>query len=370
MRYLLCGLAFLLPLLLLAPAPAPAKEEADDGLPFSEEERKVLDKALKLETQLVRLVKKIRPCSVSIENWRSPGRGRPPRLASGGSGVLISSKGYLLTNQHVINGHSEIWIVLEDHRRFQAKYIGMDKRGDVALLKIDAKKIKYADPRRADPSRLSPGEWVIATGNPRFLARDGEAVVTFGTISATGRVLGGQYMYGDALQHDAAINPGNSGGPLWDSNGNLLGINGRIQINQAGGGRTASSGVGYTISIDQIRNFFGPMMEGRKAEHGDELLGLDVETATDASGKPIGARVTKVDPTLPAATAKRGGVKVGDVVRRITVKGRAREVKSVTDFIRVLSPLAEGSKVTLHIIRGKKKMIFSNIELGKKGKRR
>jgi len=371
MRHLPRALAILLLLAAFAPAPLPAGEEPDDGLPFSEEERKVLGKALKLERELVRVVSKVRPCSVSIENWRSRGRGAPPMMASGGSGVIISSKGYILTNEHVIRGAKEIWVVLLDHRRFKARYFGKDDRGDVALLKIDAKRIKYADPRKAKLSRLSAGEWVIATGNPFFLGRDGEAVVTFGAISALGRVLGGQYMYGDAIQHDAAINPGNSGGPLWDTNGNLLGINGRIQANQTGGSlRPSSSGVGYTIGIDQIRNFFGAMMEGRKAKHGDELLGLFVETFKDRTGKPAGAKVTKVVPGSPAASAKGGGVRVGDIVRRITVNSRSKDVKSYNDFIRVLSPLSEGSKVTLHIIRGKKKLLFTNLKLGEKRKRR
>jgi S1-C subfamily serine protease len=371
MRYLPRVLAFLLLLLAVLPTGAPADENPDDGLPFSAEERKVLDKALKLETELVRVVKKIRPCSVSIENWRPRRRGGPAQMASGGSGVIISSKGYILTNEHVVKGAQEIWVVLEDHRRYQATYVGKDDRGDVALIKIDAKRIRYANPNKADPSRLSAGEWVIATGNPFFLGRDGEAVVTFGAVSATGRVLGGEYMYGDAIQHDASINPGNSGGPLWDIYGNLLGINGRIQANQTGGSiRPSSSGVGYTIGIDQIRNFVGAMMEGRKALHGDQLLGLTVETYRDETGKPAGAKVTKVDPDRPAAKARRGGVKVGDIVRRITVSSKSRDVKSVTDFIRVLSPLSEGSKVTLHIIRGRRNILFTNIKLSDTGKRR
>ena len=102
MRHLPRLIAFLLPLLVILPTPAPADQSTDDGLPFSAEERKVLAKAKKLETELVRVVKKIRPCSVSIENWRSRGKGAPPQMASGGSGVIISSKGYILTNEHVV----------------------------------------------------------------------------------------------------------------------------------------------------------------------------------------------------------------------------------------------------------------------------
>jgi putative serine protease PepD len=178
-------------------------------------------------------------------------------------------------------------------------------------------------------------------------------------------------MYGDAIQHDAAINPGNSGGPLWDTYGNLLGINGRIQATGAGGAqRPSSSGVGYTIRIDQIRNFFEAMMEGRKALHGDQLLDLTVKTHLDGSGKPDGAVVTKIGPNSPAKRRRRG-VEVGDVIRRITVvNGDSTDVSSVTDYIRILSPLADDSKVTLHVVRGRSNLVLTNIKLGdgRKGK--
>ena len=355
----------LLALLLLCPAaPLAAGDEAPSALPFTEDEAAKIDRALRLETELVRLVEKIRPCSVTIENWQGGGKNRPPRMASGGSGVIISRKGHILTNQHVVRGAQEIWIVLEDGRRAKAELVGNDPRGDVALIRIDERRIRFVDPGRGDPGRLSAGEWVIATGNPFFLASDGQPVVTLGVVSGLGRVLGGEFMYGDAIQHDAEINPGNSGGPLWDTNGNLIGINGRIASSGAGSLAGASStGVGFTIPIDQIRNFFEAMMEGRPALHGDELLGLKVETATDDTGMPIGARVTEVAEGSPATTARAGSIEKGDVIWRLTISGRPNEVETSRDFMRFMSPLAEGSKVTVHVLRGPKQIVFPNLEL-------
>ncbi|MHC4471417.1 MAG: S1C family serine protease [Planctomycetota bacterium] len=351
-------------LVLLVLSPAPAQESATSEGLYTDEERKVIASALKFENEMVRLVAKIRPSSVSVENWQ---RGRRRGV---GSGVIVSSKGHVFTNQHVVQGADEIWISLWDRRRFQAKFIGNDESGDIALLKISAKKIKRADPEKAHPDRLTTGEWVIATGNPFGLALDGEPIVSLGVISGLGRIPPGRrFFYGKAIQHDARINPGNSGGPLWDSKGNLLGINGKIEMTFAGSASRTSAGVSYAIPIDQVRNFLKAMLGGEDVGHGHQLIGLDVETATDDDGVHVGARVKRVVPGSPAAKARAGGVKRGDVIWKITVRGKPREVRSVTDYINVMSPLPEGSKVTLHVKRGRKRIVFSGILLGRKRKR-
>jgi len=349
--------AILIALLLFAPPPGAAAGEPE-GHAFSEDEEKVIREALEIEEDLVRLVEDVRGASVSIESWRGG------RKVSGGSGVFISRRGFLLTNQHVVQGAEEIWLALEDHRRLRAEVVGRDARGDIALLKAEGRRISSANPHRARPDRLSPGEWVIATGNPFFLASDGEAIVTLGVISGLGRVLGGRFVYGDAIQHDAEINPGNSGGPLWDSFGRLLGINGRIASTGSGSaaGYASSQGVGFTIPIDQVRNFFEAMMEGRQALHGDEILGIEVETETDEQGEPMGVRVKKVRPDSPAARARRP-VKVGDVIWRITLEGKYTDIGTFTDFMRLMSPLAEGSRVTLHVLRGRHRYVLPRIPL-------
>jgi S1-C subfamily serine protease len=353
----------LLIFLLAPPLPAPAEdsEVAEEGR-FSPAELETLNDARKFERELVRVVEKVRPASVSIENWQE--RGGVVRPAGQGSGVIISSKGYILTNQHVVQGAKEIWVSLYDHKRYKATLVGNDPRGDVALLKISGSRFKYKDPKRGRPDRLSAGEWVIATGNPFGLAADGEPVVTFGVVSGLERILPGQFFYGDAIQHDAKINPGNSGGPLWDTNGNLLGINGKIAFNSASGAGPSSSGVGYTIPIDQIRNFLEAMFEGRPVQHGDEILGIEkVKTHYDDDGTADGAVVTKVRDGSPAALARSGGVQVGDVVVKITVSGKPYTIRTLTDLITRLSPLAEGSKLSLVVVRGRKRIVIPNIEL-------
>jgi len=126
--------------LLLSGPLAPAEEEASAPAPgaFTEVEKKILGKALKFERELVRLVERVRPISVSIENWQ----GHPPRKRGAGSGMIISSKGHILTNQHVVQGAVEIWVALEDHRRLKAELVGNDVQGDVALIKIDPRRTR------------------------------------------------------------------------------------------------------------------------------------------------------------------------------------------------------------------------------------
>lgn len=333
-------------------APAPA----DTSL-FSEEEQKIIDKALRFEREMVKLVEKIRPSSVTIENWRND-----KRMSSGGSGVIISSRGHVLTNQHVVARAKHIWVVLHDGKRVKARVVGNDPRGDIALLQIDARGLRAANPKKANPDRLSAGEWVIATGNPFFLGSDGSSVVTLGVIGGLGRIAPGQYFYGDAIQHDARINPGNSGGPLWDTNGNLLGINGKIASTGAGGALGPSStGVSYTIPIDQIRNFFDAMFAGKAVRHGDQLFGAVVETAKDGKGESVGVRVKSFG--KGASIAQMAGVQKDDVIWKFTIRGKPRRVRSLTDYLNVMSPLAEGAKITVHIRRGYKKLILPNVKL-------
>jgi len=366
--------ALLLLTLLASPSPISAQDAKEGSASrFTDAELQVLEKAQKFERELVRVIAKVRPASVSIENWQK--LGGVVRMRGQGSGVIISSKGYILTNQHVVQGALEIWVALYDHRRFKATLVGNDPRGDVALLKISGSRFKYKDPRRGRPDRLSAGEWVIATGNPFGLAGDGEPVVTFGVVSGLERILPGNFFYGDAIQHDAKINPGNSGGPLWDTNGNLLGINGKIATNNASGGGPSSSGAGYTIPIDQIRNFLEAMLEGRPVRHGDEILGIEqVKTHYDKDGTADGARVEKVRAGSPAALGRSGGVRVGDIVVKVVVRGKPYTIRTMTDFITRLSPLAEGAKLSLVVLRGRKRVSIGNIVLevkkDKKGRRR
>jgi S1-C subfamily serine protease len=348
---------------LVSPAPADGDRPEEEGL-FTAEEQGIIDKALRFEREVVRLVEKVRPSSVTIECWRND-----TQPAGGGSGVIISHRGHVLTNQHVVEGAKHIWVVLHTGERVKAEVVGNDPRGDISLLKVNARGGRATDPDRANPDRLSPGELVIATGNPFFLGNDGSSVVTLGVISGLGRVSPGQYFYGDAIQHDARINPGNSGGPLWDSYGNLLGINGKIASTGVGGVLGPSStGVSYTIPIDQIRNFFEAMLEGRAVRHGDQIFGAQVESAQDEKGEAIGVRVKDFE--KGGAVAREAGVEAGDVIWKLTVRGKGRAVNSFTDYLNVMSPLAEGAKVSVHIRRGHRRLVLANVKLVTPGKGR
>jgi S1-C subfamily serine protease len=247
------------------------------------------------------VVRRIRPVTVTIENWRPPRKGAPAVMASGGSGVIVSSRGHVLTNEHVVRGAEKIWIVLHDGRRVPAEKKGADERGDIALLILDARKFAFTYPKKVDTERLHEGAWVLACGNPFFTAREGRPIVTLGIISGLNRVAPGTFFYGNAIQHDAEINQGNSGGPLFDLNGHLIGINGKIASSFATSiGGPSNSGVGFTIPMHQVEIFYRALLEGSSGgKHGDQLVGLQVKDSRDSDGNRNGVVVEKVDPGSP-----------------------------------------------------------------------
>ncbi|RME80865.1 MAG: trypsin, partial [Zetaproteobacteria bacterium] len=165
----------------------------------------------------------------------------PMERKSLGSGFIISKDGYIVTNHHVIEQADKVFVTLHDGRTFKAKVVGSDAKLDVALLKIEAKGLVPA--RLGDSDRIRVGDWVIAIGNPFGLGH----TVTAGIISAKGRVIGAG-PYDDFLQTDAAINPGNSGGPLFDMNGEVVGINTAIYTRSGG-----NNGIGFAIPINLAR---------------------------------------------------------------------------------------------------------------------
>ena len=207
----------------------------------------------KVQGELVRVAQKVNPAFVSV---------------GGGSGVIISSDGYILTNHHVTRGIPK-WLVISPggvvHR---ADLVGYDSIGDIALLKIlKGKNLPYVE--LGDSDKIQPGQAIFALGNPWGLAGpEGHPTLTFGIISAINRFQGG---YGDCFQIDAPINPGNSGGPTFDFQGRLLGINGQIRPRF---GRRTFSGVGLAIPINQIKNFLPLLKKGGEVGHGILPKGL------------------------------------------------------------------------------------------------
>ncbi|MCI0340089.1 MAG: trypsin-like peptidase domain-containing protein [Planctomycetales bacterium] len=224
-------------------------------------------------------------------------------VVEGGSGVVITPDGWLVTNHHVVarvKMDARVRVLMPGPRRLSARLVGSDRTGDIALLKIEGEKEPLPFAPLGDSERLRAGEVVIALGNPfSYVGTSGEPTVTVGIVSATHRYEGG---YSDAIQTDAPVNPGNSGGPLVNLAGEVVGVNGRVAVRF---GNRVNTGVGYAIPANQVRNFLPALQKGGPVLHGVvEGLGLDPAAWE-------GARVAKV---APGSTAERAGFRAGDVV--------------------------------------------------------
>ncbi len=219
-----------------------------------------------------------------------------------GSGFIISSDGYILTNCHVVDNADKLHVQLADGRRFKAKIIGKDKRSDIAVIKIDAKNLPVLP--LGDSDKLEVGEWVIAIGNPFGLSH----TLTAGIVSAKGRSRVGITDYEDFIQTDAAINPGNSGGPLVNLEGKAVGINSAI-FTRSGG----YMGIGFAIPINMAKVIKNQLIRYGKVHRG--YLGVyiqDLDPDLKESFKvDHGTVITKVFKDTPAS---RAGLKAGDVI--------------------------------------------------------
>lgn len=268
---------------------------------------------LKAQRERVEVVKKVRPTVVAI--FGAGGRG-------GGSGVLISPDGYALSNYHVTSGAGNAMKCgLDNGKLYDAVIVGLDMTGDVALLKLLGRDdFPYAEMGDSDNVRV--GDWTFAMGNPFLLATDFTPTVTYGIVSGTNRYqypAGTLLEYADCIQIDASINPGNSGGPLFNAEGQLIGINGRGSFEKRG---RVNVGVGYAISINQIKNFMGGLKSGRLVDHA--TLGATV--STDADGMVV------VNDILETSDAYRRGLRIGDEI----VRFGGRPIQTVNAFKNVL----------------------------------
>jgi serine protease Do len=238
----------------------------------------------------------------------------PRRPGGAGSGFIVSSDGYILTNAHVVNEADEVTVKLTDRREFKAKIVGVDEPTDVAVLKIEATGLPVV--RIGDPAKLRPGEWVLAIGSP--FGFDNSA--TAGIVSATARGLpGGDTNYVNFIQTDVAVNPGNSGGPLFNLAGEVVGINSQIYSRSGG-----YMGISFAIPIDVAVNVRDQLIaKGRvsRGKIGVTIQPIDAALA-DSFGldRPRGALVGAVEESGPAAKA---GIRAGDII--LSVNGRLIE---------------------------------------------
>ncbi|MBK8162377.1 MAG: DegQ family serine endoprotease [Gammaproteobacteria bacterium] len=256
-----------------------------------------------------------------------------------GSGFIISADGYVLTNNHVIRDADEIVVRLSDRREFVAEVVGSDKNSDVALLKIDADKLPVV--KIGSSSDLKVGSWVLAIGSPFGF----EHSVTAGIVSAKGRSLPNEN-YVPFIQTDVAINPGNSGGPLFNLDGEVVGVNSQI-FSRTGGFMGLSFAIPIDIAmsvVDQLRS------EGHVTRGWLGILIQDVDRALAESfgmSKPIGALVARV---LPDSPAQKAGVMVGDVI----VEFDGKEVESSGALPPMVGVSKIGAKLPLKVIRNGK----------------
>lgn len=273
--------------------------------------------------------------------FNDQGRQQRPRREQGlGSGFIISADGYIITNNHVVNGADEVIVKLSDGREMKGEIKGKDEKLDIALIKIsDKTTLPYAE--MGDSDALQVGEWVMAIGNPFGLSH----TVTAGIVSAKGRVIGNG-PYDDFIQTDAAINPGNSGGPLFSVNGKVIGINTAII---AGGG----GGIGFAIPVNMARDVVGQLRDKGKVTRG--YLGIRFQPLTIDLAKSFGldsdsgALIDNVEKDTPADKA---GLKAGDIILQYD----GRQIKDGNELPRYVAVTPIDKKVKMLVFRDGKKL--------------
>ena len=264
---------------------------------------------------------------------------RPHREQSLGTGFIVSADGYILTNNHVVNGADEVMVKLSDGREVKGEIKGVDEKVDLALIKIsDKDKLPFAE--LGDSDALEVGEWVMAIGNPFGLSH----TVTAGIVSAKGRVIGSG-PYDDYIQTDASINPGNSGGPLFNAAGKVIGIN--TAIISGGGG-----GIGFAIPVSLAGTVIAQLRDSGKVTRG--YLGVRFQPLTMDLAKSFGldsdkgALIAAVEKDTPA---EKAGLKAGDII--ITYDGKP--INEGNELPRYVAATPIDKRVTLVVFRDGKK---------------
>lgn len=268
-------------------------------------------------------------------------RSRKPRPAPNeevqkgvGSGFITSAEGFVLTNAHVVDGADEVYVTLTDKREFKAKIIGIDKRTDVAVVKIDGHNL----PRLAigDPNKLKVGEWVIAIGSPFGL----ENTVTAGIISAKARDTGD---YLPLIQTDVAVNPGNSGGPLINMRGEVVGVNSQIYSRSGG-----YMGISFAVPIDEAIRVADQLKTSGRVTRG--RIGVQIGDVTKDVAESLGlprAQGALIQRVEQASPAEKGGLETGDII----LKFNGINIEKSSDLPRLVGASKPGSRANLNVWR-------------------
>ncbi len=343
------------PLTLHVADPAPVQDEALPSAGFSEIAERVTPAVVTIfvERTIPEHSRQGRALPPAFEDFLQQ---QPPQLVRGsGSGFIVSEDGYIITNNHVIEGAEAIQVQLSDRREFTAALVGRDPTTDVALLKLDADGLSPVTLGSSDAARV--GEWVLAIGSPGFRGVGGgplTTTVTAGIVSAKGRSIniigqglenvdGGSLAIEDFIQTDAAINPGNSGGPLLNIRGEVIGVNAAIASNNG-----ANQGYGFAVPIDLVQEVVDDLVQYGEVRRA--LLGVSIQPvdATEARyyelDEVAGAKVMNVNEGMAAADA---GMRVGDVI--VAVEGE--KVASVPDLQRKIRRHEPGETVAVTVVR-------------------
>ena len=265
-----------------------------------------------------------------------PGAPREFENRSLGSGFIVTSDGYILTNAHVVDSADEVVVRLTDKRELKARVIGADKRTDVALIKIEATGLPTV--RLGDPSVLKVGEWVVAIGSPFGFDNS----VTAGIVSAKGRSLP-QESYVPFIQTDVAVNPGNSGGPLFNLRGEVVGINSQIYSRSGG-----FMGISFAIPIDVAMEVQAQLRATGKVSRG--RIGVVIQEVTKDLAESFGlnqAAGAAVNAVEKGGPAEKAGIEPGDVI----LKFDGKTVTNSSDLPRIVGATRPGSKVTMQLWR-------------------
>ena len=270
---------------------------------------------------------------------RERGKEYRQKQRSGGSGVIVDKEGYILTNNHVVEGADKVKVRLNDGREFTATVKGKDQRTDLAVLHIKAKDLPAAV--LGDSDKLEVGEWAIAIGSPFGL----EHTVTVGVISAKGRSGLGTGTYEDFIQTDASINPGNSGGPLINIDGEVIGIN--AMIIQPG------TGIGFAIPVNMAKQILSDLIKQGKVVR--PWLGISVQDLTPEMMEYFKVKEKEgvlVGQVHPGTGAEKAGLTSGDIIKSVDDKA----IKNVNELVKEIQKKKVGQKIKLNIIRDGKGM--------------
>ena len=281
--------------------------------------------------------------------------GQDEKQFSLGSGVIVSSQGYVLTNNHVVEAADEIEVALADGRKAVAKVVGSDPETDLAVIKIDLPNLPAITLGHAEQS--SVGDVVLAIGNPFGVGQ----TVTMGIISALGRNHLGINTFENFIQTDAAINPGNSGGALIDTNGNLLGVNTAIYSRSGG-----SLGIGFAIPVTTIKTVLESIITTGQVVRG--YIGVEPQDITPELAESFGLATKSgaiIAGVVRGGPADRAGMKPGDIL--VAVEGKP--VADTTDMLNLIAQLTPGNKAKVTVLRRSQQSVL-DVTVGKRPKSR